>query len=681
MFGEAQLVYRYYHNLEKKILFQDLTSSEVECSVIPERRKTAFGEILSLKLTANENIELVDFQLEAFLEVDKDSLMMVNGFQSWSSSQEMGKNDRLEPVFSLSRFATGPYGDYDFHKYSGRRGKLHSWTYTYFRTMPDQLFLLGSIDESYGYTLFDYDFKKGKMILRRDCRGAIVYPGEDYLLLQIYIGQAREQELFQEYFGHWERYRDDAPHMMAWNSWYNYYTDISEELVDINLEALHKENIPVDVFQIDDGYQKAVGDWLEVNDKFPSGMKELAHRIRNYGHKPGLWLAPFICEQNSRLYKIHPQWLLRDEKGKPVKAGWNPLWSGTFFALDFYNKEVREYLRQVFQTVQEEWGFEFLKLDFLYAVALLPREGRSRGEIMCEAMEFLHSLAKGSQLLGCGVPLGAAIGKVDYCRIGSDVAPFWDFQILKMLNIRERISTVNSLRSTLGRYHLDGLAFRNDPDAFILGDGKPGANFNKMNFRQRYTLFFLNHLLGGLVSFSDNVTEYTEEQMNLFWSAFPLHRKKEISDINKEDNLYRIKFKIGKHEYLALVNLGDHSKHAKIDKGVYFNPEHFLKKDYESIEVMAHQTVCFRKVAARPEKPYLLGATGHIFPGAQIDKTIAREDNFILKMYPEAFSQSKVYVAVPTNEEYLRVNKVDYPVKEWDGFNYVEIKPLSNKDN
>ncbi len=99
------------------------------------------------------------------------------------------------------------------------------------------------------------------------------------------------------------------------------------------------------------------------------------------------------------------------------------------------------------------------------------------------------------------MPLGPAMGKVDYCRIGSDVAPFWEYRLLKFINVRERISTINSLSNTIGRARLDGYAFRNDPDVFILRDGKIGVNRNKLSGHQRFTLFFVNHLLGGLFSF------------------------------------------------------------------------------------------------------------------------------------------------------------------------------------
>lgn len=53
--------------------------------------------------------------------------------------------------------------------------------------------------------------------------------------------------------------------------------------------------------------------------------------------------------------------------------------------------------------------------------------GKSRGEIMWDAMQLVRDLTGDDRLLlGCGVPLACAWRNADYCRIGSDVAPWWE---------------------------------------------------------------------------------------------------------------------------------------------------------------------------------------------------------------------------------------------------------------
>ncbi len=102
-----------------------------------------------------------------------------------------------------------------------------------------------------------------------------------------------------------------------------------------NLKAFADNNIPIEIFQIDDGYQREVGDWLEISDKFPQGMKYIAENIKTHGYKAGLWLAPFVCAKKSNIYKNHYDWIAKDEKGKPIKAGFTPLWGGFFLRTRF----------------------------------------------------------------------------------------------------------------------------------------------------------------------------------------------------------------------------------------------------------------------------------------------------------------------------------------------------------
>ena len=263
--------------------------------------------------------------------------------------------------------------------------------------------------------------------------------------------------------------------------------------------------MPADIFQIDDGYQTAVGDWLSIDrNKFPDGIKPLADRIHREGMKAGLWLAPFVCEKESAVFKEHPDWIMKDADGKPLSAGCN--WSGSY-ALDIYNGEVREYLRQVFDTVLNDWGFDLVKLDFLYAACIRPDDGRSRGQMMCEAMDFLRELCGDKLILGCGVPLGAAFGKVDYCRIGCDVGLNWNDNLIMRRTHRERVSTRNSILNTIFRRQLNGRFFRNDPDVFLLRDG----NISLKGF-QKQSLALVNHLLGSVLFTSDDVSAYGEKR-------------------------------------------------------------------------------------------------------------------------------------------------------------------------
>lgn len=59
--------------------------------------------------------------------------------------------------------------------------------------------------------------------------------------------------------------------------------------------------LPGDLFQMDDDWEPAVGEWFETNNaKFPRGLKHLADKI----HSAGLWLASFVCRNGSGLMTL-----------------------------------------------------------------------------------------------------------------------------------------------------------------------------------------------------------------------------------------------------------------------------------------------------------------------------------------------------------------------------------------
>jgi alpha-galactosidase len=209
----------------------------------------------------------------------------------------------------------------------------------------------------------------------------------------------------------------------VWCSWYAYYEDIDEKTLHADLAGL--SGLPFDVFQIDDGWERMVGDW-EANAKFPEGMAAMAGRITDAGLRPGLWLAPFIARPDSSVVREKPHLFLRDANGTPVPAGHN--WGGPYYALDVTLPEALDHLRSIIETVVG-WGFRYLKLDFVNASAIAaerhdPSIGREQG--YRSAMRLIRQTAGDDvYILGSGAPVLPSIGVCDGIRVGPDVAPFW----------------------------------------------------------------------------------------------------------------------------------------------------------------------------------------------------------------------------------------------------------------
>jgi len=156
----------------------------------------------------------------------------------------------------------------------------------------------------------------------------------------------------------------------GWCSWYRFGTKVSAGDVRRNVRALRELRVPLDVVQIDDGFQSMIGDWLTPAAGFPDGLAPLAREIRAEGCRPGLWLAPFIVSRRARLAREKPEWLVRDARGRPLTALWNPAWKGKrCYALDATHPGVEAWLEALGREVRA-LGFDYLKLDFLFAGAL-----------------------------------------------------------------------------------------------------------------------------------------------------------------------------------------------------------------------------------------------------------------------------------------------------------------------
>ncbi len=475
------------------------------------------GESLKIILSAKTPLTISSAVITGGWAYSKNGRILLNGYQSWTETREMTDDYRMYglrriPKAAIKYFGINRYGDYHIIDYTGRKGDLHGFSYGYIRR-GDTIDFIGSLNERTGYTILRYDAKKQHLCIEKDCAGLVVTG--DYELFSLAFLSGSDDEVFDRWFAMMGIDKPRHKPLRGYTSWYNYYPNINEEIITRDINGMRNLPLEPEIFQIDDGYQTAVGDWLSIDKKkFPNGLKPIVEQIHSDGMLAGLWLAPFLCEIKSEIYKTKKDWILRDGNGEMVYAGRN--WSGSY-ALDLGNPEVRAYLKTVFDTVLNDFGFDFVKLDFLYAAAYLNTAEKTRGQYMCEAMDLLRELVGEKFILGCGVPLWPSFGKVDYCRIGCDVGLDWnDVPIMRIIH-HERVSTRNAVLDSTFRRQLDGRAFWNDPDVFLL------RNDNiKMSAKRKRQLATINGLFGSVLFMSDNAGKYNDKQKKLYAETMAL---------------------------------------------------------------------------------------------------------------------------------------------------------------
>ena len=443
------------------------------------------------------------------LPCDESERVFFNGYQTWTLSYEVKPGDICKGISAFYKRLGAPwgitkFGDDFFMEYDGKPGHFHGFTYFYKRR-EDSYLLIGSTDETNGYTIFDYDMQAGVLKIKKDAGLKGKFDQE----VHIAAFEGDHDEVFDAWFEASGIRRRPAEPMAGYGSWYNHFDKINDETITRDLTGCAGVLEPGDLFQIDDGWQSAVGDWTPNPERFPRGMKASVEDIHSKGFKAGLWLAPYGAQATSKLVKEHPDWLLQ-HNGKPWYSGLN--WKG-FYALDIDHPDVRDHLKRVFDTVFNEWGFDLVKLDFLYAAAPWITAngeyfGESRGGRMCRAISYLREWCGDGMILGCGVPLGPAFGQFEYCRIGCDSSLDWEGHPIFRRASREFPSTHHAILDTFYRRSLDGRAFLNDPDVFFLRKDNIKLSEEQKDLHAKvlaqYGSFFLT---------SDNMGDYDEEQI------------------------------------------------------------------------------------------------------------------------------------------------------------------------
>ena len=487
------MLYRYYRN-GLLVLSHHPVDFEIDDKFANNRHT------ISIK-AKRDNIVLDNVSVNMTISDVKSKEAFFNGYQSWTDSKEVKlkakeKNIYRSPQAVVRAFAMDKYGDAPFYKYKSH--VLHGYDVCYSKSGDG--FFHFNLNYRTAYLLFEYNKRNHRMTITSDLRGIKLNKGDTVTVWDcVYYESYNEGlEAFNKYFP-----KKNLPKLFGYTSWYNYYQNINDKIILRDLDAIDNR---FNLFQIDDGFETFVGDWLSIdNKKFPDGLKPIVEKIHKKGFKAGIWLAPFVAEEKSVLFQEHPDFIKKDKNGNFVKAGGN--WSGQY-ALDFENPEVKEYIKH-FLKYYMDLGFDFFKLDFLYAVGLDIPEGYSRCQYQDKAYKFLRECLPGKIILGCGANLVNSIGYFDYLRIGPDVSLKWDDAAYMRLFHRERPSTKTTLQNTVFRSFLNDRWFGNDPDVFLLRDD----NID-MDDEQKRSLALINSLFSSVLMTSDDIAVYDKDKQD-----------------------------------------------------------------------------------------------------------------------------------------------------------------------
>jgi alpha-galactosidase len=293
----------------------------------------------------------------------------------------------------------------------------------------------------------------------------------------------------------------------GWCSWYCFGPRVTAKNVMDNLSTISKDVPQLKYVQIDDGYQPAMGDWLETGNAFGGDVRGVLKSIRDQGFEPAIWVAPFIAEAGSHLFEQHPDWFMKGDDGKPLSAakvtfqGWR---RGPWYALDGTNPEVQKHLENLFRTMRQEWGVTYFKLDANFWGAMhggrLHDPKATRVEAYRRGMQAVLRGAGDGFILGCNHPIWPSFGLIHGSRSSADIKRTWDV-------------IQKTARQNLNRNWQNGRLWWNDPDAVTLSGTLPEEEYR----------FHATAILaaGGLVLSGDDLTAIPADRLAMLKKLLP----------------------------------------------------------------------------------------------------------------------------------------------------------------
>ncbi len=344
-----------------------------------------------------------------------------------------------------------------------------------------------------------------------DAEGRELAPGATWELegFTILSGGDREEQMDRLA----ERLAESHPplHFSAppagWCSWYCFGPRVTARQVLDNLDTIAKSAPGLKYVQIDDGYQPAMGDWLETGPAFGGGVQDVLKTIRERGFEPAIWVAPFVAEEGSAVFRDHPDWFVKGEDGRPLRSdrvtfgGWR---RGPWYALDGTHPEAQRHLEHVFRTMRESWGCTYFKLDANFWGAIhggsFHDPAATRVEAYRRGMEAVRRGAGDAFILGCNQPMWASLGLVHGSRSSNDIKRTW-----------ARIA--GTARQNLMRNWQNGRLWWNDADALVLT-----GDLTEDEIRFHATVVYAS---GGLILSGDDLTQLPPERMAMLRLLLP----------------------------------------------------------------------------------------------------------------------------------------------------------------
>jgi alpha-galactosidase len=245
---------------------------------------------------------------------------------------------------------------------------------------------------------------------------------------------------------------------IGWSSWYQYFTGRAPADLAKNLRLARRGGYAFDVFQIDDGYEADIGDWLETKPGFGS-LAAAARMIRDAGMTAGsgrrrsALRPPRRCSGSIRNgLSARTAGAGRLPNGAKTITPWTRPIPAPWPGCGRRSRNCGGWAFRISRSI-----FSFPRPSPVAASSpsrlsgIPPGTGRDPGD----GWNGFHPRVR--------APLLPSLGLVDGMRVGEDTAPFWDSAKSGIQGPNAKIA----IKKPILRWFMHRLWWLNDPDSFF----------------------------------------------------------------------------------------------------------------------------------------------------------------------------------------------------------------------
>jgi hypothetical protein len=458
-------------------------NGNVETDRVISKEKENLILQLRVRNSSRVPVKTFSFVVAEFVIMEKVKEVLEHG---WLQCSEVSFKKPNDPTRESRVFLQRDQNHFSFKKeYGYIEDSIISEWFTLIKMYGKDLFI-GAVTTGDQFAQIFMKKEDGGTRVRVTCQydGLTIDPGRVVYSEKIFFGLGEEEKVkkdFAESLAKHMNVKKVAPSIKAMcNSYYWNGNKIDEDLINNELDVLESlpEKLKLDYFQIDAGYTKYFGDWLDYRERFPDGFEPIIKRIKSLGYKPGIWFSPFAINPGTKLHDYHPGWFLKGTDhghfdGRLSSPVDTVLDSVDLEVLDPTNEEVLEYLKKVLLHFKG-LGFELFKIDFTYPVCLSNNYSKpvTRAQALRRGFEFMRKiLGDESLILTCITQLSPIVGIADYVRTGIDSLNPFVCGIPELNKMVNEFMLEKNIKESEERLFLNGKVWRADPDMLIFRKG------------------------------------------------------------------------------------------------------------------------------------------------------------------------------------------------------------------